>query len=150
MVTQPGDGQPRQIGRDARRYYPVGHNACLWGDPWCLVQAPSASFPGVGSRRLTRSRTVARSSQAQPVALFGGQARLPDPVPVVVHAGTAAILPGQHRDDVDVIVAVPLCRHHHRCKQAEGWQLEQPEPGVLVWRTPSGRTYASTPSIYSV
>ena len=64
--------------------------------------------PGpVGSRRLTRSRTVARSSQAQPVALFGGQARLPDPVPVVVHAGTAAILPGQHRDDVDVIVAVP-------------------------------------------
>jgi hypothetical protein len=25
----------------------------------------------------------------------------------------------------------PLCRHHHRCKQAEGWHLEQPEPGVL-------------------
>ena len=23
----------------------------------------------------------------------------------------------------------PLCRHHHRCKQAEGWWLEQPEPG---------------------
>ena len=22
----------------------------------------------------------------------------------------------------------PLCRHHHRCKQAEGWWLEQPEP----------------------
>ena len=26
----------------------------------------------------------------------------------------------------------PLCRHHHRCKQAEGWQLDQPEPGVLA------------------
>ena len=38
----------------------------------------------------------------------------------------------------------PLRRHHHRCKQAEGRQLEQPEPGVLVWRTPSGRTYATT------
>jgi hypothetical protein len=42
----------------------------------------------------------------------------------------------------------PLCRHHHRCKQAEGWSLDQPEPGVLVWRTPSGRTYGTTPSIY--
>jgi Domain of unknown function (DUF222) len=43
----------------------------------------------------------------------------------------------------------PLCRHHHRRKQAEGWQLEQPEPGVLVWHTPAGRTYATTPTRYS-
>jgi hypothetical protein len=42
----------------------------------------------------------------------------------------------------------PLCRHHHRCKQAEGWRLAQPEPGVLVWRTPAGRTYATTPTVY--
>ena len=44
----------------------------------------------------------------------------------------------------------PLCRHHHRCKQAEGWRLEQPEPGVLIWRTPAGRTYITTPSTYPV
>jgi len=42
----------------------------------------------------------------------------------------------------------PLCRHHHRCKQAQGWQLEQPEPGILRWRTPSGRTYTTTPTQY--
>ncbi len=42
----------------------------------------------------------------------------------------------------------PLCRHHHRCKQAEGWQLEQPEPGVLVWRTPAGRVYTTRPTQY--
>jgi hypothetical protein len=42
----------------------------------------------------------------------------------------------------------PLCRHHHRCKQAEGWHLDQPEPGVLVWRTPSGRSYTTTPTEY--
>ena len=42
----------------------------------------------------------------------------------------------------------PLCRHHHRCKQAEGWRLEQPSPGVLQWRTPSGRSYTTTPSVY--
>jgi Domain of unknown function (DUF222) len=42
----------------------------------------------------------------------------------------------------------PLCRHHHRCKQAQRWQLEQPEPGVLVWRTPSSRIYVTTPTEY--
>jgi len=42
----------------------------------------------------------------------------------------------------------PLCRHHHRCKQAEGWRLEQPEPGVLRWRTPAGRRYTITPTAY--
>jgi Domain of unknown function (DUF222) len=44
----------------------------------------------------------------------------------------------------------PLCRHHHRCKQAEGWRLEQPEPGVLIWHTPAGRTYATGPTQYPV
>ena len=44
----------------------------------------------------------------------------------------------------------PLCRHHHRCKQAEGWRLEQPLPGVLVWHTPSGRTYTTTPTQYAI
>src|SRR5712691_5411625 len=42
----------------------------------------------------------------------------------------------------------PLCRHHHRCKQAQGWWLEQPEPGVLKWQTPAGRTYTTTPTEY--
>jgi Domain of unknown function (DUF222) len=42
----------------------------------------------------------------------------------------------------------PLCRHHHRLKQAEGWRLEHPEPGVLLWRTPSGLTYATKPAAY--
>jgi hypothetical protein len=44
----------------------------------------------------------------------------------------------------------PLCRHHHRCKQAEGWWLEQPEPGVLKWRAPSGRTFGTRPAVYSL
>jgi hypothetical protein len=43
----------------------------------------------------------------------------------------------------------PLCRHHHRAKQADGWRLDQPEPGVLVWRTPAGRTYTTTPTVYA-
>jgi hypothetical protein len=30
--------------------------------------------------------------------------------------------------------------------QAARWRLEQPELGVLVWRTPTGRTYTTTPT----
>jgi hypothetical protein len=44
----------------------------------------------------------------------------------------------------------PLCRHHHRCKQAQEWRLEQPEPGVLIWHTPAGRRYATTPTVYPI
>jgi hypothetical protein len=44
----------------------------------------------------------------------------------------------------------PLCRHHHKCKQKDGWKLEQPQPGILVWRTPVGRTYTTTPAVYPV
>jgi len=42
----------------------------------------------------------------------------------------------------------PLCRHHHRVKQAQGWWLEQSEPGFLRWRTPAGRTHTTTPTVY--
>jgi hypothetical protein len=40
----------------------------------------------------------------------------------------------------------PLCRHHHRCKQSEGWQLEQTAPGQLQWTTPSGRIQLTAPT----
>ena len=42
----------------------------------------------------------------------------------------------------------PLCREHHQAKQTRGWSLAQPQPGVLVWTTPSGRSYTTYPSSY--
>jgi hypothetical protein len=42
----------------------------------------------------------------------------------------------------------PLCRRHHRAKQAPGWHLDQPEPGLLTWTLPSGRRYTTTPEPY--
>ena len=44
----------------------------------------------------------------------------------------------------------PACRRHHRCKQAPGWTLSQPEPGVMRWTTPCGRSYTTKPTIYDV
>jgi hypothetical protein len=51
---------------------------------------------------------VAGSSAPQPVPFLRGPAGLADPVPLVRQAGLAAVLAGQHRDDVDVIGAVPF------------------------------------------
>ena len=41
-----------------------------------------------------------------------------------------------------------LCRRHHQAKQTPGWHLAQPQPGVLVWTTPHGRTYETRPDAY--
>jgi hypothetical protein len=43
----------------------------------------------------------------------------------------------------------PLCRPHHMIKQGQGWKLEQPEPGVLVWVTPAGLTRTTAPTTYA-
>jgi len=44
----------------------------------------------------------------------------------------------------------PGCRRHHRCKGSAGWHLEMPEPGVLVWRLPHGRSYTSRADPYPI
>jgi hypothetical protein len=41
-----------------------------------------------------------------------------------------------------------LCRKHHQAKQAQGWRLDQPEPGIMIWTTPSGRRYTTRPASY--
>ena len=44
----------------------------------------------------------------------------------------------------------PACRRHHRCKQAPGWRLAQPEPGIMRWTTPSGRSHTTRPTVYEL
>jgi len=42
------------------------------------------------------------------------------------------------------------CRSHHRAKQSPGWRVEQPEPGVIRWTLPNGRTRTTRPTIYDL
>jgi hypothetical protein len=42
----------------------------------------------------------------------------------------------------------PPCGRHHHAKHAPGWKLEQTEPGLMRWTTPSGRTYTTRPTQY--
>jgi hypothetical protein len=39
----------------------------------------------------------------------------------------------------------PASRRHHRGKTADIFDLEQPEPGVFVWTTPTGHRYVAEP-----
>jgi hypothetical protein len=52
--------------------------------------------------------------------------------------------------DTDECNLGPPCRHHHRLKQAPGWELTQPEPGVFRWKAPSGRVYDTRPTKYDI
>jgi hypothetical protein len=52
--------------------------------------------------------------------------------------------------DTDECNLGPPCRHHHRLKQASGWELTQPEPGAFRWKAPSGRAYDTGPTKYDV
>ena len=40
------------------------------------------------------------------------------------------------------------CRSHHRAKQSPDWRVEQPEPGIIRWTLPNGRTRTTRPTIY--
>ena len=44
----------------------------------------------------------------------------------------------------------PKCRRHHRAKQAPGWRVTQPRPGLTRWRLPSGRVHTTAPTAYEV
>jgi hypothetical protein len=78
---------------------------------------------------------------------------------------TTCIAPGCNRPaadgDADHTIAWPQgdscecnlgapCRYHHRNKQADQWELTQPEPGVFRWKAPSGRVRTTTPSTYLI
>ena len=43
----------------------------------------------------------------------------------------------------------PKCRRHHKTKQSPGWKVEQPQPGVIRWTLPSGRTHTTEPTAYA-
>jgi hypothetical protein len=44
----------------------------------------------------------------------------------------------------------PLCRRHHRAKQAPGWHLEQAQPGHMTWHLPHQRSYQTSGDPYPV
>ena len=46
--------------------------------------------------------------------------------------------------------AGPKCRHDHRLKQHPKWTVDQLPDGTFHWTAPSGRTYTTEPTRYSI
>jgi hypothetical protein len=44
----------------------------------------------------------------------------------------------------------PVCRRHHRAKQAPRWHLSQDEPGRMTWRLPHDRVYQTAGEVYPI
>ena len=44
----------------------------------------------------------------------------------------------------------PPCEHHHMLKHSPGWTLQQPQPGIMRWTGPSGRSYTTHPTTYQL
>ncbi|ADP81083.1 HNH endonuclease [Pseudofrankia inefficax] len=89
-----------------------------------------------------------------------GHRRVPTPAlaRLVRHQQTRCVFPGcgmpATHADLDHTVAHThggrtaldnlglLCRRHHRAKhRRDGWRLDQLQPGVFTWTSPTGRTY---------
>src|SRR5579875_2337650 len=135
----------------------------------CAGPAPPAAAGAAGGGVPGRPRDQVQAGDPRPVRPRPGRARVPArPEPGAPDPGAHRPLPGAglrpargplrpgphgrlagRRPHLPCNLA-PLCRHHHRLKQAEGWSLTQPEPGVMIWRTPAGRTYVTTPTAYPV
>jgi hypothetical protein len=43
-----------------------------------------------------------------------------------------------------------FCRHDHLLKHHPGWHVTQISPGTFTWKTPTGRTYLSTPDTHPI
>jgi hypothetical protein len=64
-----------------------------------------------------------------------------------VHADQDHVIPHPDGATDECNLHAP-CRAHHRAKQAPDWRVEQPEPGIIRWTLPNGRTHTTRRTIY--
>jgi hypothetical protein len=129
----PGSAQAQQLADLIRRlnvtFRPISQGTCGHAD------AEDHYVPSRGLKHLIRARTTTCTAPA-----CNAQA-------VYCDLDHAVPYPGGPTCQCNL---APKCRRHHRCKQAAGWTVEQPEPGVVRWTVPSGRTYTTTPTDYDL
>jgi hypothetical protein len=120
----------------------LADNATRPGSEWCItildddgkpIQHGETGYrPSPGLRRKVESRN--------PTCVFP-QCRRPARACDLDHT-----TPFGHGDGITCgCNLAPLCRRHHRVKQAEGWRLDEIQPGHYLWTTPCGKRYHSAP-----
>ena len=84
-----------------------GGDVAFQGDPGGLGPAFAAGFLVFCAGGAAGGGAISRCGALQAVPVLGGSACLADAVPLVGGAEPAAVLAGEHRHDVDVVIAVP-------------------------------------------
>jgi hypothetical protein len=138
---------------------PVGTLAGLDNDPVELVGY--GAIPGEVGRALAADAHWRRvlTDPTTGTVLDLGHRRVPTPAlaRLVRHQQSRCLFPGcgMPATHTDIDHTVPyiqggrtaldnlglLCRHHHVAKHKGGWKLDQPQPGVFTWTSPTSRTY---------
>ena len=127
----PGDQQPKQLAELLRKLNaapePVARGTCDHR------HAEDRYTPSRKLKHLIRARTA-----RCPAPGCGAQAITGEIDHTIPHPAGASC---------ECNLSPPCARHHH-AKHAPGWKLEQPEPGIMRWTTPSGRVYTTRPTQY--
>ncbi|MFW0770645.1 HNH endonuclease signature motif containing protein [Arthrobacter koreensis] len=76
-----------------------------------------------------------------------GTCRFPGCSVSVTHAEIDHTKPFSHGGPTDHANLEHLCPKHHRFKTLGHWTARQPEPGTIEWHSPTGRTYATGPTL---
>ncbi|MFF2822421.1 DUF222 domain-containing protein [Arthrobacter koreensis] len=76
-----------------------------------------------------------------------GTCRFPGCSVSVTHAEIDHTKPYAHGGPTDHANLEHLCPKHHRFKTLGHWTARQPEPGTIEWHSPTGRTYATGPTL---
>jgi hypothetical protein len=162
--TGAGSGLPRvSLRADVQVTVPAGTLLGLSDEPGLL--AGHGPIPASMARRLAADG-VWRRILTDPVGgtvLDVGRRSYAPPAALTEHViarDRTCRFPGcrqpARRCDLDHTVPYPrggtsagnlaaLCRHHHRLKHLGGWTVEQPEPGKLIWTSPTGHRYPTQP-----
>ncbi|MFF2605203.1 HNH endonuclease signature motif containing protein [Arthrobacter koreensis] len=76
-----------------------------------------------------------------------GTCRFPGCSVSVTHAEIDHTKPFSRGGPTDHANLEHLCPKHHRFKTLGHWTARQPEPGTIEWHSPTGRTYATGPTL---
>ena len=141
-LTLTGPGGRAVAHACARRPPPPGSGVITWatdlGDKLCRLETGTCSHDRQSGRYIPPPRLAHLIRVRQRTCSFPGCRR------AALRCDIDHTVPFDRGGITCECNLAPLCRRHHRAKQAPRWLLEQTQPGLMTWNLPHGRAYQTT------